>query len=148
MRYLASVAMVVASLSAFPRVGHADVVVVGSTQLPISQISVTNLRDLYTGRTRQLGALPVTVIDRNDDSPDRGQFISKTLGFSPEEFHTVQRVVEYIGKPDNPPKVARTRLQMLEMVANSSNALGYVSKKEFAELSRQWRIKEIRITPE
>ncbi|HEY1059765.1 MAG TPA: hypothetical protein VGE55_13630 [Limnobacter sp.] len=148
MRYLASLAMVVASLGAFPRVGHADMVVVGSSQLPISQISVTNLRDLYTGRTHQLGSLPVSVVDRNNDSPDRNQFIAKTLGFSPEEFHTVQRVVEYIGKSNSPARVANSRQQMLQMVADSPNALGYVSKKEFAELARQWRVKEIRITPE
>ena len=108
-----------------PGVVQAEVVLVGSSSIHFNEISKTKLRDLYTGQSQAVGDTAVLVIDRDDAFGERSRFISGTLGFTTEEFRTVQRLLECIGI-SKAPTVARDSQHMVDLLANNPNAL-YVS---------------------
>ncbi|HEX4842088.1 MAG TPA: hypothetical protein VFV57_00325 [Limnobacter sp.] len=130
-----------------PGLAVADVVLVGSNGLPFVEISKTKLRDLYTGQSQQVGETAVLVIDRDEQFGERSHFIYNTLGFTTEEFSTVQRLLECIGVSKTP-MVAKSPGQMIEMITRNPNALGYLSKKELAELPTQTKLRQIRVLPQ
>jgi hypothetical protein len=128
---------VVTCLAFFATVGaqgmaRAEVVLVASSGIHFNEISKTKLRDLYTGQRQEVNDATVLVIDRNDEFGERNLFISNTLGFTAEEFRTVQRLLECIGV-SKAPTVARNSQHMVQLLAGNSNALGYVTRKEFQD---------------
>ncbi|MCR2747364.1 hypothetical protein [Limnobacter parvus] len=128
-------------------VAHAEVVVVGSKQIPFTQISKTKLRDLYTGQSQLVGDAKVLVIDREDTFDRREQFISRTLGFTSEEFATVQRLMECIGI-SKAPTVADNSQHMVEMLSNNPNALGYLSRDELENHPLGAKLQHIKVLAE
>lgn len=128
-------------------VAQAEVVVVGSKQIPFAQITKTKLRDLYTGQSQTVGDTKVLVIDREEAFDQRTQFISATLGFSTEEFKTVQRLLECIGI-SKAPTVADNSQHLVEMLSNNSNALGYLTKDELQNLPLGFKLRQIKVLAE
>lgn len=130
-----------------PGVALADVVLVGSSSIHFDEISKTKLRDLYTGQSQAVGDSTVLVIDRDDEFGERSRFISGILGFTTEEFRTVQRLLECIGISEAP-TVARNRQHLVELLANNPNALGYLTRKELQSSSTQSKLKLIKVLAE
>lgn len=143
---------VVASLALFtaagaPGVSHAEVVLVGSSEIHFTEISKTKLRDLYTGQSQMVGNSSVLVIDRDDEFGERSRFISGTLGFTNEEFKTVQRLLECIGI-SKAPTVARDSRHMVELLASNPNALGYLTSKELQVNGTKTKLRTIKVLAE
>ncbi|KYP09984.1 MAG: hypothetical protein A0129_15500 [Limnobacter sp. CACIAM 66H1] len=130
-----------------PGVAQAEVVLVGSSNIHFSEISKTKLRDLYTGQSQAVGDSTVLVIDRDDEFGERSRFISGTLGFTTEEFRTVQRLLECIGI-SKAPTVARNSQHMVELLANNPNALGYLTRKELQGNPTRSKLKLIKVLAE
>lgn len=130
-----------------PGVAHAEVVLVGSSSIHFNEISKTKLRDLYTGQSQAVGDSAVLVIDRHDEFGERSRFISGTLGFTTEEFLTVQRLLECIGI-SKAPTVARDSQHMIDLLANNTNALGYLTRKELQGNPTRSKLKLIKILAE
>lgn len=130
-----------------PGVAQAEVVLVGSSNIHFSEISKTKLRDLYTGQSQAVGDSTVLVIDRDDEFGERSRFISGTLGFTTEEFRTVQRLLECIGI-SKAPTVARDSQHMVELLANNPNALGYLTRKELQGNPTRSKLKLIKVLAE
>ena len=130
-----------------PGVVQAEVVLVGSSNIHFNEISKTKLRDLYTGQSQAVGDSTVLVIDRDDEFGERSRFISGTLGFTTEEFRTVQRLLECIGI-SKAPTVARNSQHMVELLANNPNALGYLTRKELQGNPTRSRLKLIKVLAE
>jgi ABC-type phosphate transport system substrate-binding protein len=130
-----------------PGVVQAEVVLVGSSNIHFSEISKTKLRDLYTGQSQAVGDSTVLVIDRDDEFGERSRFISGTLGFTTEEFRTVQRLLECIGI-SKAPTVARDSQHMVELLANNPNALGYLTRKELQGNPTRSKLKLIKVLAE
>ncbi|WP_394673220.1 hypothetical protein [Limnobacter sp.] len=130
-----------------PGVARADVVLVGSSNIHFNEISKTKLRDLYTGQSQAVGNSTVLVIDRDDAFAERSRFISGTLGFTTEEFRTVQRLLECIGI-SKAPTVARDTQHMINLLANNPNALGYLSQKELQGHATRSKLKFIKVLAE
>ncbi len=130
-----------------PGVVQAEVVLVGSSNIHFSEISKTKLRDLYTGQSQAVGDSTVLVIDRDDEFGERSRFISGTLGFTTEEFRTVQRLLECIGI-SKAPTVARNSQHMVELLANNPNALGYLTRKELQGNPTRSKLKLIKVLAE
>jgi len=130
-----------------PGVVQAEVVLVGSSNIHFSEISKTKLRDLYTGQSQAVGDSTVLVIDRDDEFGERSRFISGTLGFTTEEFRTVQRLLECIGI-SKAPTVARNSQHMVELLANNPNALGYLTRKELQDNPTRSKLKLIKVLAE
>lgn len=130
-----------------PGVVQAEVMLVGSSNIHFSEISKTKLRDLYTGQSQAVGDSTVLVIDRDDEFGERSRFISGTLGFTTEEFRTVQRLLECIGI-SKAPTVARNSQHMVELLANNPNALGYLTRKELQGNPTRSKLKLIKVLAE
>jgi hypothetical protein len=130
-----------------PAVAQAEVLLLGSSQIHFTQISKTKLRDLYTGQSQTVGKAPVLVIDRHQEFDKREGFISNMLGFTSEEFVTVQRLLECIGI-SKAPTVARDGKHMIELLANNPNALGYVTREELALNAGSSKFKFIKVLSE
>lgn len=130
-----------------PGVVQAEVVLVGSSSIHFNEISKTKLRDLYTGQSQAVGDTAVLVIDRDDAFGERSRFISGTLGFTTEEFRTVQRLLECIGI-SKAPTVARDSQHMVDLLANNPNALGYLTRKELQGSAARSKLKFIKVLPE
>lgn len=132
---------------AVPKVAHAEVVLVGSSKLNFSEISKTKLRDLYTGQSQMVGSTSVLVIDRDDAFRERSHFILTTLGFTSEEFRTVQRLLECIGV-SKAPTVARDSQHLIQMLNNNPNALGYVTPQELQNNGAKSKLRLIKVLAE
>lgn len=130
-----------------PGVVQAEVVLVGSSSIHFNEISKTKLRDLYTGQSQAVGDTAVLVIDRDDAFGERSRFISGTLGFTTEEFRTVQRLLECIGI-SKAPTVARDSQHMVDLLANNPNALGYLTRKELQGSEARSKLKFIKVLAE
>lgn len=128
-------------------VAQAEVVVVGSKQIPFAQITKTKLRDLYTGQSQTVGDTKVLVIDREEAFDQRTLFISRTLEFTNEELKTIQRLLECIGI-SKAPTVADNSQHLVEMLSNNSNALGYLSKDELQHHPLSFKLKQIKVLAE
>ena len=130
-----------------PGVVQAEVVLVGSSSIHFNEISKTKLRDLYTGQSQAVGDTAVLVIDRDDAFGERSRFISGTMGFTTEEFRTVQRLLECIGI-SKAPTVARDSQHMVDLLANNPNALGYLTRKELQGSAARSKLKFIKVLAE
>lgn len=126
---------------------RAEVLLVGSSQIHFTQISKTKLRDLYTGQSQTVGKSPVLVIDRHHEFDKRESFISQMLGFTSEEFLTVQRLLECIGI-SKAPTVARDGKHMIELLDSNPNALGYVTRDELLQNTGHSKFKFIKVLAE
>ena len=125
---------------------RAEIILVGSTTVPFDEISVTKLRDLYTGQSQNVGAATVLVLDRNNSLPERSTFIHDTLGFTSEELKTVQRLLECIGISKAPTVVSNNQ-ELITILNNNPNALGYMTKQEWlaSDPKSLAKIRKIRI---
>ena len=126
---------------------RAEVLLVGSSQIHFTQISKTKLRDLYTGQSQTVGKSPVLVIDRHHEFDTRESYISHMLGFTSEEFLTVQRLLECIGI-SKAPTVARDGKHMIELLDSNPNALGYVTRDELLQNTGHSKFKFIKVLAE
>lgn len=141
------VSLALAGAIAAPSVVKAEVVLVGSSQIPFNQISKTKLRDLYTGQSQTVGDAKVLVIDRENTFNQREHFIFNVLGFTSEEFQTVQRLLECIGI-SKAPTVASNSQDMVDMLANNPNALGYLSRHELQHHTAGVKLRHIKVLAE
>lgn len=135
------------AMAVVPGVAQAEILLIGSSQIHFNQISKTKLRDLYTGQSQTVGRSPVLVIDRHHEFDEREGFISQMLGFSSEEFATVQRLLECIGIT-KAPTVARDGKHMIELLASNPNALGYITKDELLQNAGHSKFKFIKVLAE
>jgi len=146
-KYFIQAIMLGLAVVAAPRIAHAEVVLVGSSKLHFSEISKTKLRDLYTGQSQMVGSTNVLVIDRDEAFRERSHFILSTLGFTNEEFKTVQRLLECIGV-SKAPTVARDSKHMIQMLLTNPNALGYVTQSELQENGAKSKLRLIKVLAE
>ena len=125
---------------------RAEIMLVGSMNVPFDEITITKLRDLYTGQSQDVGAAKVLVLDRNNSLSERSAFIHDTLGFSSEELKTVQRLLECIGI-SKAPTVVSSNQELIAILNNNPNALGYMTKQEWlnSEPKSLAKIRKIRI---
>lgn len=124
-----------------------EVLLVGSDTIHFAEISKTKLRDLYTGQSQMVNNNPVLVIDREDTFGERSLFIAHTLGFTTEEFKTVQRLLQCIGISKTP-VVAKNSEHMVELLNNNPNALGYLTRKELEANAVKSKLKLIKVLAE
>ena len=73
--------------------------------------------------------------------------VAETLGFTTEEFRTVQRLLECIGISKTP-TVARNSQHMVDLLTNNPNALGYLTRKELQGNPTKSKLKLIKVLAE
>jgi ABC-type phosphate transport system substrate-binding protein len=104
-----------------------DVVLVANKSVPISAISEADLRAIFTGvKTRfpdGSRAVPVTL----KGGPAHEVFLKNHLEEDPDQFRARWRKAVFTGQGAMP-KACDSESALLEYVANTPGALGYVSR--------------------
>ena len=104
-----------------------DVLIVVNKKVAVSEISSAQLRDIFTGATSRLDdrtrAVPVLL----KGGPAHEVFLRKHVGEQPEEFRTRWRKAVFTGQ-GSMPKEFDSEAALLEYVARTPGAIGYVSR--------------------
>ena len=104
-----------------------DVVIVVNRTVTVAQISNAQLREIFTGVRSRLddGTHAVPVVLKG--GPAHEVFLHNHVGDSPEEFRIRWRKAVFTGQ-NSMPKECASEAVMLEYVANTPGAIGYVSR--------------------
>jgi ABC-type phosphate transport system substrate-binding protein len=104
-----------------------DVVVVVNKGVAISEISSAELRDIFTGARSRFDdgtrAIPVVL----KGGPAHEVFLHKHVGEEPDEFRSRWRKAVFTGQ-GSMPKEFTSESALLEYVAQTPGAIGYVSR--------------------
>ena len=104
-----------------------DVVLVANRSVKISEIRSADLRAIYTGEKTRFAdgshVVPVTL----KGGPAHEVFLRNHLGENPEEFRAQWRKAVFTGRGAMP-KTFDSELTLLEYVAATPGAIGYVSR--------------------
>ncbi len=110
------------------RVWAQDVTIVANKEVKVSQISQAQLHDLFTGTRSRFGdgshALPVVL----KGGPVHEVFLRNHVGDSPDEFRNRWRKMAFTGE-GSMLKEFVSEAALLEYVAATAGAIGYVSRK-------------------
>src|SRR5580765_609587 len=103
-----------------------DVMIVVNSSVPVSQITETQLRDIFTGvRTRfDNGTRAVPVMLKG--GPVHEVFLHRHVGDTPDEFRVRWRKAVFTGQ-GSMPKECRSEAELLNYVEATPGAIGYVS---------------------
>jgi len=104
-----------------------DVMIVVNSSVPVSQITETQLRDIFTGvRTRfDNGTRAVPVMLKG--GPVHEVFLHRHVGDTPDEFRVRWRKAVFTGQ-GSMPKECRSEAELLNYVEATPGAIGYVSR--------------------
>lgn len=112
--------------AAFSAARAQDVMIVINRQVSISQITPTELREIFTGSRIRfhdgMHAIPVVL----KGGPIHEVFLRHHLDQSPEEFRTLWRKAVFSGQGAMPREFA-SESAALEYIASTPGAIGYVS---------------------
>jgi len=116
-----------------------DVVLVANRSVQISQIGIVDVRAIFLGTKSRFAdgtrAVPVTL----KGGPAHEVFLKNYLGESSGEFHAQWRKAVFTGQGAMP-RAFETESALLDYVASTPGAVGYVSR-----ISVQDRVKRIGI---
>jgi ABC-type phosphate transport system substrate-binding protein len=101
--------------------------IVVNSSVPVSQITETQLRDIFTGvRTRfDNGTRAVPVMLKG--GPVHEVFLHRHVGDTPDEFRVRWRKAVFTGQ-GSMPKECRSEAELLNYVEATPGAIGYVSR--------------------
>lgn len=104
----------------------ADVVVIVSSQSPVTMLTRAQLADIYLGR---LNRLPeggsVVPVDQKEGSDLRAEFYSEYLGQSPAQIKAHWSKLIFTGR-GQPPRSVADGSAMIDLIAANPAAVGYV----------------------
>jgi hypothetical protein len=103
------------------------VVVVGHAGLP--RIDAGLVQRLYTGRAIEAGGQLATVLHLRSGHPLRTRFLSAYLQTDEERYRAYWTVRRHVGK-GAPPREFDSLAEMLEVVARTPGAMGYVDVRD------------------
>lgn len=109
-----------------------DVVIVANKNVTLSEISAGQLRDIFTGvRSRLNDGTRVTPVLLKG-GPAHEVFLRNHVGENPEEYRNRWRKAVFTGQGAMP-KEFSSEAALLDYVANTPGAIGYVSRVNLAE---------------
>jgi ABC-type phosphate transport system substrate-binding protein len=116
-----------------------DVVLIANNGVQISEIKTSDIRAIFTGEKTRFsdGAHAVPVILKG--GPVHEVFLKRHLGEGPDEFRAQWRKVVFTGQGAMP-RAFDSETSMIEYVATTPGAVGYVSR-----VSPHDRVKSISI---
>jgi ABC-type phosphate transport system substrate-binding protein len=119
-------------LLSFGTAGAQDVIIVANRNVTLPEISSGQLRDIFTGtRSRLKDGTRVTAVLLKG-GPAHEVFLRNHVGENPEEFRTRWRKAMFTGQGAMP-KEFSSEAALLDHVANTPGAIGYVSRVNVAE---------------
>jgi len=130
MQYLLSIILLSGLMAA---AAHSQVAVITHLHTPTDTVSKTQLLDFYTGDVRAWeSGRQVVVFDLKPKNETKKLFY-QYLGKSPSRMKSIWMKRMLLGEGD-PPEACDTEEELLEKVANTPGAIGFVSKTKAATL--------------
>lgn len=118
-------AMVLAFVAA--TAAHAEVAVIGNPKLPVNELDVQKVRDIWLGKARQISeTAPVRPVDQISSSRVRDEFYLKTLDKSPQQVKAYWARITFTGK-DEAPQILADDAAVKSWVASHPEAIGYIN---------------------
>lgn len=103
-----------------------SVVVVVSSQSPVTRVTYNQLADIYMGRPTRLADGPAVVpVDQRSGSQARASFYRAYLGRTEAQMKAHWSQIIFTGR-GRPPAEARTHEEVRTMVAANPRAVGYI----------------------
>ena len=107
---------------------RAEVVVIGHPTLPVSELDVQKVKDIWLGKIKHLaGNVPVRPIDQSLSSKVRDEFYMKSLDKSPQQVKAYWARITFTGK-DDAPLTFSDDATVRDWVASHPDAIGYVDR--------------------
>lgn len=123
------VAILVALLSVFSVSKGNAVEVVVNQSVPVQTITLNKIRAIFTMRQKFWpGGEPIKVFTLADQDPIHKKFTKNKLQMFPHQLRRVWDRMVYSGT-GRAPVVLENEQQMLDKVANTPHAIGYLSKE-------------------
>ncbi|MDP2828635.1 MAG: hypothetical protein Q8O37_08515 [Sulfuricellaceae bacterium] len=137
---------ILALLAAPP--ASAELVVVANASSGVERLSRDEVINIFLGRYRQLpsgiAALP---IDQPSGSPVKAQFYRKLVNKDLAEINTYWARLTFSGKT-SPPRQAASTAEVLDWLASTRGAIGYVEREKLDERAKDERIRIVlELTP-
>lgn len=105
----------------------AEVVIVVSTDSPITSLSRAELTDIYTGRMNSLSSgQKIVPIDQKENSSAYSEFYRDYLEYTVAQIKVHWSKLIFSGR-GQPPRTVADEKGMAEFVAEHPNAIGYLS---------------------
>lgn len=118
-----------------------QVAVIAHPSVPIEKISKSDLFDIYIGETRFWdNDKTITVFDLRQNSDTTKSFYNY-LGKSPSRMKSIWMVNLLSGEGD-PPESVETEENMLESIANTPGAIGFISQGKVDNLVKVLQVIE------
>lgn len=105
---------------------QAEVLVIGNSSLPVKELELQKVRDIWLGKTKHLAdGVPVRPIDQSASSRVRDDFYLKSLDKSPHQVKAYWARITFTGKAEAPTALADD-VAVKNWVASHSDAIGYI----------------------
>jgi len=106
--------------------GHGQVVIIANTSVKAGEVSKANLRDIFTGAASSLKGSAVTPVLLKD-GPVNEEMLTLYVGKSDSAFRAYWRSLVFSGQGVMP-RSLESEAAMVDYVAHTAGAVGYVSK--------------------
>ena len=120
-----------------------DVTIIVNKNLPVSQITETQLRDIFIGVRSQFDdgtrAMPVLL----KGGPVHEVFLHRHIGDTPDEFRTRWRRAVFTGQ-GSMPKEFSTEAALIQYLEVTPGAIGYVSRPPQSPSAKALTIRDTR----
>lgn len=104
----------------------AEVVVIGHPSLPVSELELQKVKDIWLGKIKHLAdSAPVRPVDQNPGSKARDDFYMKLLDKSPQQVKAYWARVMFTGK-DEAPLSLNDDVAVRAFIASHPDAIGYI----------------------
>lgn len=127
-RMIATVFSLVMLLSAGP--ASAEILVVASKGTSLANVTLEDIRQLFSGKKRSVDGVEVTPLDMPANSPIREQFYQQVLNKSPAQMRSHWARLTFTGKGNPPRAVTGTGELKALLVPANSGYIGYMERSE------------------
>lgn len=105
---------------------HAEVAVIGHPSLPVKELELQKVRDIWLGKVQQLNdTAAVRPVDQGSSSRVRDEFYLKSLDKSPQQVKAYWARITFTGKAEAPLTLSDD-VAVKNWVASHPDAIGYI----------------------
>lgn len=102
-----------------------DVAVVVSPDSPLKEADMSNIGNLFLGKTNIIGGEEFTPMDLPENSPVREAFYKKVTNKSQQQLNAYWSRLIFSGK-GTPPEQAVDPAEIIQMISMDSTVIGYI----------------------
>lgn len=121
--------IIAALLLTLPLFGHAELVVVTSNQSTLTELTKSEVRQIFSGQSRQIGGNRVQPLDLPSSSSLRETFYRELMGRSPEQMRAYWTRLIFTGQ-GQPPREVSGAQEMSTLLNSSAEFIGYLPANE------------------